>query len=90
VSIEFADVVAHLPSAVVAVDLDGRIQHWSSGAERIYGWSAAEAVGQRIRELILIGEERRTDEVRARTLAGSEWVGEFPPCTRTAGGWSSG
>jgi PAS domain S-box-containing protein len=72
-----ADVVAHLPGAVVAVDLEGRIRHWSSGAERIYGWSTAEAVGQRIRELILIGEHERADAVKARTHAGSEWVGEF-------------
>ena len=72
-----ADVVAHLAGAVVAVDLEGRIRHWSSGAERSYGWSTAEAVGQRIRELILLGEHERADAVKARTRAGSEWVGEF-------------
>ena len=72
-----ADVLAHLPGAVVAVDLDGRIRHWSSGAEGIYGWTAGEALGRPIRELILIGEHERADAVRARTHAGSEWVGEF-------------
>ena len=72
-----ADVLAHLPGAVVAVDLEGRIQHWSSGAERLYGWSAEQAVGQRIRELILLGQDERADQVRARTHGGSDWTGEF-------------
>jgi PAS domain S-box-containing protein len=77
VTITSADVVANLPGAVVAVDLEGRIRHWSPGAERIYGWTAEEATGARIRELILIGEAERADAVRARTHAGAEWVGEF-------------
>ncbi|WP_232494608.1 PAS domain-containing protein [Novosphingobium kaempferiae] len=32
--------------AVVAVDLEGTIIEWSQGAERIMGWSEAEALGR--------------------------------------------
>lgn len=31
--------------AFIARDLDGTIRHWSAGCERLYGWTAAEAVG---------------------------------------------
>ncbi len=34
--------------AMVCVDLDGLITTWNKGAERIYGWTAAEAIGRHI------------------------------------------
>ncbi len=32
--------------AIIVRELDGRILQWNAGAQEIYGWSAAEAVGQ--------------------------------------------
>jgi PAS domain-containing protein len=32
--------------AMFMIGLDNRITYWSAGAERIFGWSAEEAVGQ--------------------------------------------
>jgi PAS domain S-box-containing protein len=32
--------------AIVLSDTDGRIRYWSAGAERLFGWTAAEAEGQ--------------------------------------------
>jgi PAS domain S-box-containing protein len=72
-----ADLVGQLPGAVIAVDLDGRIVHWSDGAERLYGWTAQEALGRSVRELILVGAEERADDVIAVTHAGGRWDGEF-------------
>lgn len=69
--------VAQLPGAVITVDLDSRVVHWSPGAERLYGWTAEEAVGRSVRELILLGQEARADEVKARTHGGGQWDGEF-------------
>jgi len=37
---------------ITVQDLDGRILAWNPGAERIYGWSEAEALGMNIRDLI--------------------------------------
>lgn len=38
--------LAGLPDAVVYADAAGTIRHWNAGAERIFGFAAAEAVGQ--------------------------------------------
>lgn len=73
-----ADLVAQLPGAVIVVDLVGHVVHWSDGAEQLYGWTTAEAVGRRVRELILVGAEERADDVVAVTHAGGHWQGEFP------------
>lgn len=32
--------------AIIVCDLDGRVQYWNHGAERLYGWRAAEIIGQ--------------------------------------------
>lgn len=34
------------PVAVLSFDLQGRVKHWSAGAERMFGWTAAEAMGR--------------------------------------------
>ena len=39
-------------AAVMIVDHDGMIRHWSRGCEELYGWPAAHAVGKYRRELL--------------------------------------
>ncbi len=68
--------VEQLPGAVIAVDLESRVVTWSAGAQELYGWSAEEAVGQSVRELIGLVPER-ADEVREALQAGRSWSGEF-------------
>ena len=68
--------VDHLPGAVIAVDLAHAVVHWSPGAEALYGWTADEALGRSVRELIGLRPER-ADEVAAATHAGGSWEGEF-------------
>ena len=53
-----AEVVRRLADAVLIADADGQIVFWNAGAERLFGWSDAEAVGQR---LDLIIPERLRD-----------------------------
>ncbi len=36
------------PLAIFATDLQGRITHWNAAAERVFGWSRREALGQRL------------------------------------------
>ncbi len=38
--------------AVILQDMEGRIKAWNPAAERMYGWSEAEALLMNIRELI--------------------------------------
>src|SRR3954452_25376501 len=59
-----AEALLHSASdAVIATDRDGRITFWNPGAERIFGFAAAEAVGQSL-DLII------PDNLRARHWSG--------------------
>src|SRR3954469_11421437 len=37
--------------AIIGI-VDGRIVHWSRGAELLYGWTANEAIGRRAQDLL--------------------------------------
>lgn len=39
-------IIDNAPDAILYVDDKGLIQHWNSGAERIFGYPACEAIGQ--------------------------------------------
>lgn len=49
--------VHHAPDAIVYSDKDGLIQFWNAGAERMFGFTAAEAQGQSLD--IIIPERQR-------------------------------
>jgi PAS domain S-box-containing protein len=55
-----AAIVASSDDAIVSKTLDGVIRTWNAGAERIFGWTAAEAVGKSI--TIIIPPERLDEE----------------------------
>jgi PAS domain S-box-containing protein len=40
--------VAEMPDAVIYADAEGMIQLWNAGAERIFGFTAQEAMGQNL------------------------------------------
>lgn len=66
---------------IFVCDLDHVIVYWNRGAERLYGWSAAEAVGRRLNELLKIGDLpflEATDRVRRRGV----WFGHLQKTTR--------
>jgi len=39
-------ILAATASAIVALDLDGRVVYWNAAAERLFGWRPAEVLGQ--------------------------------------------
>ncbi|MDZ4073168.1 MAG: PAS domain S-box protein [Hylemonella sp.] len=41
-----AHILRNMPEALIFCDLEGIIRVWNGGAEKVFGWSAAEAVGQ--------------------------------------------
>ena len=64
--------------AVIATDTAGRITYWNSFAEKLYGWSAAEAVGRNIVEVTPTEESRAQSlDIMTRLAAGESWSGEF-------------
>lgn len=40
--------IDHAPLSIVSMDPAGKVLIWNNAAERIYGWTAAEALGQRM------------------------------------------
>jgi PAS domain S-box-containing protein len=67
-----ARLVDGLPDAIVHADAAGRIVVWNAGAERIFGFSAAEAVGQSLDIIIPEGLRGRHWEGFRATMASGE------------------
>lgn len=80
-----AAVVESSDDAIISKALDGHIVSWNAGAERLFGYSATEAIGQSMD--LIIPPERRTeeDEVSQRLLNG-ERIEPFETVRRTRGG----
>lgn len=57
-----ASIVFSSQDAIISKNLDGIVTSWNRGAEKVFGYSAAEIVGQPI--LMLIPDERRDEEDR--------------------------
>jgi PAS domain S-box-containing protein len=65
-----ARVVESSDDAIVSKGLDGTIMSWNRAAERMFGYSAAEAIGKSIRIIIPHDRQREEDEVLARIHRG--------------------
>lgn len=73
-----ADLLNNVGQAVIATDLQGTVIYWNHAAEKIYGWSTSEAIGQNIIDLT---PARQTKEqaihIMKKLSAGKTWAGEF-------------
>ena len=81
----WAAVINSSDDAIIGKTLDGVILSWNPGAERIFGYTAAEAIGQPI--FLIIPDDRREEEeeVLARLRRG-ERVEHFETVRRTRDG----
>jgi PAS domain S-box-containing protein len=73
--------------AIVVLDLGGRVRYWNQGAERLYGWSAAEAVGRQVTDLLYSGsgDLDAFREADAAVRATGAWTGEIEQRTMAGG-----
>jgi PAS domain S-box-containing protein len=76
------------PVPIIEHDLDGTVHRWNDAAERIFGWSAEEAIGNRLpflsetdesedefsdlQDRLLDGEQLNNVEIRRQTKDGEE------------------
>lgn len=71
-----AAIVESSSDAIISKDLEGIVQSWNRAAERIFGWTAEEMIGQSIRRLIPADRQDEEDSILARVRAG-ELVPKF-------------
>ena len=67
---ELAAIVEWSDDAIMSKDLDSTIRSWNRGAERMFGYSAAEAVGQSMRLIIPLDRWAEEEEVLQRLRRG--------------------
>jgi PAS domain S-box-containing protein len=60
-----AAIVDHSDDAIVSKDTAGHITSWNRAAERMYGYTAAEAVGQSVRLIVPTDRQSEEDHVLA-------------------------
>ncbi|MET4589338.1 diguanylate cyclase (GGDEF)-like protein/PAS domain S-box-containing protein [Arthrobacter sp. 754] len=67
----FSAMVESSGDAIIGADLKGKITSWNAGAARMFGWSAAEAVGQAHHLLTTRDAADFSDQVTARIRNGT-------------------
>jgi len=102
---EQAQIIDQIHESVVMMDLDGYITSWNRGAERLFGYTAAEAIGRHILFLyaepdgeeetgfqdMFLGHGGRELEVRRRRKSGEVfWASLQLSLVRAAGGQPTG
>jgi PAS domain S-box-containing protein len=68
--------------AILVRDLEHRVTYWNKGAERLYGWTSADATGRRVDQLLQIDAVTFQDAERAVHRNG-EWNGEIQTVARS-------
>jgi diguanylate cyclase (GGDEF)-like protein/PAS domain S-box-containing protein len=64
--------------AVIALDVDGRVSYWNRAAEDLYGWPSEEAMGSKLREMVVPEDlQGRAEEIAGQLREGRAWRGEF-------------
>lgn len=79
---EQAALIEKANDAVLVRDLDDRIIYWNQSAERIYGWTADEALGRNAVELLTEGPPALVREARDQVMSRGDWSGELQHINR--------
>ena len=74
---EQAALLDQAQDAIMVRDLDQKILFWNKSAEHIYGWTAQEAAGKDVRDLIFKVPSEQFETARQTVLESGEWKGEM-------------
>jgi len=78
---EQAALLDNATDAILLCELDHRIRYWNRGAERLYGWTAEEAMGKSTIELLYRDPHEFLEAFRKVMRTGS-WSGELEQVTK--------
>jgi len=65
-----AAIVDASEDAILSTDLNGIIQSWNPAAQRIFGFTAVEALGQPARMFVPLDQQQEADRIDRRVIAG--------------------
>ncbi|MDJ0799258.1 MAG: PAS domain S-box protein [Calothrix sp. MO_167.B12] len=68
--------------AICLTDLQNQILFWNQGAERLYGWTAEEALGKKADELFDQESASQLEDGLKATIAEGNWQGELEQITK--------
>jgi len=74
---EQAALLDQAQDAILVRDLDHNILFWNKGAEKIYGWTAEEAVGKNAKDLLFKEFSEHFDEAGHAVIQNGKWQGEI-------------
>ncbi len=78
-----AQLLEQISDAVISTDLDFVVRSWNHGAVTIYGYSAAEAIGQPLARLTSTTYRgSNTETARSTLLEQGAWSGEVTQCRK--------
>ncbi len=73
-------ILASVRDAIIVAENAGRITFWNTGAETLYGRTAAEMLGQPILARFATEHPAKAQEVFASVAGGHDWSGELSEC----------
>ncbi|MFN0085609.1 MAG: PAS domain S-box protein [Blastocatellia bacterium] len=68
--------------AIIIRDIREGIVYWNQGAERLYGWTAEEARGRMLEELLHRDVPHEYEKARATLISHGKWHGELRQVTK--------
>lgn len=81
-----AAIVEHSDDAIIGESLEGVVTSWNRGAERIFGYSAEEAIGRPVQSLIWPAKEDEKDAALLRCVVRGERIEHFEAVRRQKNG----
>ncbi|HEV2280554.1 MAG TPA: PAS domain S-box protein [Acidobacteriaceae bacterium] len=78
-----AQLLDHASEPIIVRDPQDRIVYWNKGAERLYGWSTAEAQGRNSHELLHTTFPEPLEDIQLQMEKNGQWEGELLHRTRS-------
>jgi PAS domain S-box-containing protein len=72
-----ADLLNLTHDTIFVMDMEGAIQYWNHGAEERYGWTAEQAVGKVVHDLLQTAFPAPPGGIKAELIRAGRWEGEL-------------